>query len=225
MASLTSDEVAARLEARGLAVTAGEATALARFLELLAQWNRVHNLTGIRDPARLVDRHLAESLALEPFVGGGGAGEAADRVADIGSGGGLPGVPLAIRLPDTRFTLIESRRKRASFLRHVAVTLGLGNITVAHGRAESLDLPAFATVVARAVAPPAELIAIARGLVAPGGRLVILTGAARGREIVAAATGFVPQSPGRATGFVPQSPGRAAGGLASEIVVLERELS
>jgi len=167
----------------------------------------VHNLTGTRDRAELIDRHLVESLALRSFIAGPDA-------ADIGSGGGLPGVPLAIALPDISFTLIESRRKRVSFLRHVAALLPLPNVQVAHGRAEMLDLKPFATVLARAVAPPAELLAIASPLVAPGGRLVLLTGADKGREIVALAQDY------RQLEARPD-----VAELKSRIVVLERKLS
>jgi 16S rRNA (guanine527-N7)-methyltransferase len=95
-------------------------------------------------------------------------------------------------MPGVRFTLIESRRKRVSFLRHVAATLALGNVTVAHGRAESLDLPQYQTVLARAVAPPAELLALAQPLLAPGGRLVLLTSKERRQALISLATGFEP---------------------------------
>ncbi len=183
MKALTSESVAARLEAKGVAVSAAEARALTGYLSLLEQWNRVHNLTGIRDRAELIERHLLESLALKPYVAGPSA-------ADVGSGGGLPGIPLAVCLPEIAFTLIESRRKRASFLRHVAAELGLGNVEVAHSRAEQVTSGPFATVLARAVAPPAELLAVTGPLLAPGGRLVLLTGASRGREIVSLAAGF-----------------------------------
>jgi 16S rRNA (guanine527-N7)-methyltransferase len=207
MQPLASHEIAARLARHGIDISTGEAESLADFLNLLEQWNRVHNLTGIRDRAELIDRHLVESLALEAFLGPG-------DVADIGSGGGLPGLPLAIRRPGTSFTLIESRRKRVSFLRHAAARLGLRNVGVAHGRAEALDLPCFAAVLARAVAPPAELLAIASPLVAPGGRLVLLTGSDKGRAIVDLAPGY------RAL-----DTGTANQGLKSRIVVLERALS
>jgi 16S rRNA (guanine527-N7)-methyltransferase len=178
-----ADEVARRLEARQLRVEASQAQTLAAFVTLLEQWNRVHNLTGIRDRHELIDRHLAESLALRDLISG-------DTVADIGSGGGLPGLPLAIVLPGSRFTLIESRRKRASFLRHAAATLALANVEVAHSRAEAVAPRQFATVLARAVAPPADLLAIATPLVAPGGRLILLTGEEKARETVALAAGF-----------------------------------
>lgn len=204
---LGADAVARRLRAKVLRVERADAEKLAAFIELLLHWNRVHNLTGIRDRDELLDRHLVESLALKSIIAG-------DTAADIGSGGGLPGIPLAIVLPDCRFTLIESRRKRASFLRHAAATLPLANVEVAHSRAEELGSRQFATVLARAVAPPRELLEIATPLVATGGRLVLLTGADKAREIVALAEGFTPLAP-------------QAGppGLKSVIVVLERKLS
>jgi 16S rRNA (guanine527-N7)-methyltransferase len=203
---LGADEVARRLGANALPVAVAEAEQLAAFVNLLEHWNRVHNLTGIRDRDLLIDRHLVESLALKALIAG-------DTVADIGSGGGLPGLPLAIVLPSCRFTLIESRRKRASFLRHAAATLALTNVEVAHSRAEALSPRQFATVLARAVAPPAELLEIATPLVAPGGRLVLLTGEDKAREIVALAEGFAPIAPPR---------GLPA--LKSRIVALERRL-
>lgn len=202
--AVSAADVTAGLAAKALTVGADAAARLAAFLNLLEQWNRVHNLTGIRDRTELIERHLAESLALTPYLRG-------PRVADIGTGAGLPGLPLAICAPELAFTLIESRRKRVNFLRHVVLTLGLGNVSVAHGRAEDLDLPPFATVLARAVAPPAELLDVARPLIAPGGRLVLLTAATRGREIVALARDFIE---------VPAD----ARGLASSIVVLDRSL-
>ncbi len=203
---LGADEVARRLRSRTLRVSPAEGRQLAAFVELLLHWNRVHNLTGIRDRDELLDRHLVESLALEGLIEG-------ETVADIGSGGGLPGIPLAIVRPEARFTLIESRRKRASFLRHAAATLALANVEVAHSRAEELGLRQFATVLARAVAPPRELLEIATPLVAPGGRLVLLTGADKAREIVALAEGFAP---------LPAQAGPP--GLKSTIVALARKL-
>lgn len=205
--TLAAADIAAGLAVAGITPRDAEADQLAAYLMLLMQWNKVHNLTGIRDRNELIDRHLVESLALEPWIAG-------DAVADVGSGGGLPGIPLAIRQPGTRFTLIESRRKRCSFLRHVASTLALRNVEVAHGRAESLELPEFPTVIGRAVAAPAELVEYAGPLVARPGRMVILTGEEKSDEIIACATGF--------NSSVHTVPG---GVTRSRIVVLERKLT
>jgi 16S rRNA (guanine527-N7)-methyltransferase len=162
-------DIVRRLTAIGLPVTAEQGTALARFVELLLRWNRVYNLTGNRGAEEILDRHLVESFALRPLLRG-------TRIADVGTGGGLPGIPLAIAEPARRFTLIESRAKRVRFLRHVAAELPLANTEVAHGRAEHLPVEQpFDTVLARAVAPPAELLTICRHLTAPGSVLLLLT--------------------------------------------------
>ena len=125
----------------------------------------------MRGADEVVDRHFVESFALRPLLKG-------THVADVGSGGGLPGVPLAIVEPERRFTLIESRAKRVRFLRHVVAELELVNTEVAHGRAEDLPVTRpFDTVLARAVAPPAELLSICRHLTAPGSILLLLTAA------------------------------------------------
>jgi len=167
--SISSTELRRRLAAIGLPVAAEQGTALAAFVSLLLKWNKVYNLTGVRGADEVVDRHLVESFALRALLKG-------TQVADVGSGGGLPGVPLAIVEPERRFTLIESRAKRVRFLRHVVAELGLTNTEVAHGRAEDLPVTrAFDTVLARAVAPPAELLSICRHLTAPGSILLLLT--------------------------------------------------
>src|SRR5690606_30834440 len=109
----------------GCPVAPDVAAALAEYLALLVKWNRTYNLTGIRDPDELVERHLVESLALAPLLRG-------ERIADVGTGAGLPGIPLAIVSPERHFVLIESRAKRVRFLRHVVLTLGLENAEIAH---------------------------------------------------------------------------------------------
>lgn len=202
---VTAKEIGRRLTAAGLAVPADQAEQLARFVNLLLRWNRVHNLTGVRGVDEILDRHLVESLALRPNLHGA-------RVADVGSGGGLPGLPLAITAPERRFTLIESRAKRVAFLRHVAAELKLGNTDVAHGRAEHLRVTEpFDTVLARAVAPPKELLELCRPLMAAGSRLVMLTAPHLGAQF-----------DGLAPDFVLRPSTHAGPKLKSSIVVLER---
>jgi len=202
---VTPAELRSRLGAAGIDTDERECAALAEFVALLLRWNRVYNLTGVRGADEIVGRHLVESLALKPYLGG-------ECVADVGSGGGLPGMPLAITEPARHFTLIESRAKRVRFLRHVVAELALTNTDVAHSRAEDLR-PArpFDTVLARAVAPPAELLEICRPLMARGSRLVMLTAPHLEREFAGLAPDFVLLPP------------RAGGPeLKSSIVVLER---
>jgi 16S rRNA (guanine527-N7)-methyltransferase len=203
--AVSTDELRRRLAAIGLPVTAEHATVLAAFVALLLKWNEVYNLTGVRGADEVVDRHLVESFALRPLLRGA-------SVADVGSGGGLPGVPLAIVEPERRFTLIESRAKRVRFLRHAVAELGLKNTEVAHGRAEDLPVTQpFATVLARAVAPPAELLEICRHLTAPGSILLLLTAT----HLQDAFQGLAPDFPVRPV--VTNGPK-----LRSSIVLLER---
>jgi 16S rRNA (guanine527-N7)-methyltransferase len=203
---IAASEVGASLAAAGLTLDATVVAKLAAFLRLLVRWNRVYNLTGIDDPRELVERHLLESLALGPFLVG-------ERIADVGTGAGLPGLPLAICHPERRFTLIESRRKRVNFLRHVKAALALDNVEVAHARAEDLPTAApFATVLARAVGPPLELLAVTRHLTATGSVLLLVTSAELAGRIGALADDFVAR-PLAAPGRVP---------LRSSIVALER---
>src|SRR5688572_1022801 len=167
--AVSTAELRRRLAAIGFSVTPDQGAALAAFVVLLLKWNKVYNLTGVRGADEVVDRHFVESFALRPMLKG-------TEIADVGSGGGLPGVPLAIVEPQRRFTLIESRAKRVRFLRHVVAELALANTEVAHGRAEDLPVTRpFDTVLARAVAPPAELLTICRHLTAPGSILLLLT--------------------------------------------------
>lgn len=203
---ITERRVAERLERAGLALEAGQALLLSRYLNLLVKWNRVYNLTGIRDERLLIERHLLESLALGPLLG-------RRRIADVGTGAGLPGIPLALTHRQRDFTLIESRSKRVRFLRHVLGALDIGNAAVAHGRAESLRFPApFDTVLARAVAAPDRLLGILRPLTVPGSRVLLLTGVDLRAKFDGLAEDFVLREPG--------SPPSSA--LRSAIVVLER---
>jgi 16S rRNA (guanine527-N7)-methyltransferase len=203
--AVTSTELNRRLKAIGFAITAEQSAALAAFVELLLKWNKVYNLTGVRGADEVVDRHLVESFALRALLRG-------THIADVGSGGGLPGVPLAIAEPDRRFTLIESRAKRVRFLRHVVAELKLDNTEVAHGRAEALPVARpFDTVLARAVAPPAELLTICRHLTTPGSILLLLT-----------ATHLQDAFRGLAPDFVLQPLAMDGPKLRSSIVMLER---
>jgi 16S rRNA (guanine527-N7)-methyltransferase len=203
--ALSTAEIRRRLRAAGFSLTDVQSAALAEFVSLLLRWNEVYNLTGVRGADEIVDRHLVESLALRAYLSGA-------RVADVGSGGGLPGLPLAITEPERRFTLIESRAKRVRFLRHVVGELTLANTEVAHSRAEDLHVERpFDTVLARAVAPPAELLDVCRHLTAPGSVLLLLTASHLRDEFRGLAADFVVRP-------VPQDGPR----LRSSIVLLER---
>ena len=163
------DRILARLDEAGLGVRPDEAAKLAEYLSLLERWNRVHNLTGLTNIDEMIERHLVESLALRALLRG-------RRIADVGSGAGLPGIPLAIVEPERAFTLIESRAKRAGFLRHVQGVLALTNVSVEHGRVEDLrDTAPFDTVLARAVAPLAGLVELTAHLLGEDSVLLVPT--------------------------------------------------
>jgi 16S rRNA (guanine527-N7)-methyltransferase len=146
---------------------------LQAYLELLAKWNKTYNLTAIRDPLQAVSLHVLDSLAvLRELSDNGGA------LADIGSGGGLPGIPLAIAEPARRVTLNDSNEKKGAFLRQAVIELGLRNADVHVGRAEQWH-PAqrFAVVISRGFASVVDFLSACRHLVAPGGVLAAMKGA------------------------------------------------
>lgn len=133
----------------------------------------------------MVALHLLDSLAMQPFVRDVGT------LADLGSGAGLPGIPLAIAMPALQVTLVESNGKKARFLREAVRTLGLGNARVAESRAEALALPgAFDAITARAMATLADLLAAGAHLLRPGGRLLAMKGALPDAEIAALPAGW-----------------------------------
>src|SRR5690606_5212120 len=129
--ALHAGSLTQRLKSFGVELPLEREAALGAFLELLERWNRVYNLTAVRDPDEIVARHFVESLALRPLLRG-------ERIADVGTGAGFPGMPLAIAAPERSFTLIDSRAKRIRFLRHVVAELGLRNVELVQGRAEHL---------------------------------------------------------------------------------------
>jgi 16S rRNA (guanine527-N7)-methyltransferase len=164
--------VAEALE-RGLAamgLDAALAPPLLTYLTLLDRWNRTYNLTAIRDPMEMVTRHLLDSLAMQPYLEQG-------TLADLGTGPGLPGIPLAIARPQLQVTLVESNGKKARFMREAVRQLGLTNARVAESRAEALAEPgAYDNLTARAMDTLAGIIAVGGHLLRPGGRLLAMKG-------------------------------------------------
>lgn len=178
---------------RGLGVLGLDADALAPpllvYLALLDRWNRTYNLTAIRDPREMVTRHLLDSLAMHPFVDAIAARGGA--LADLGTGPGLPGIPLAIAKPGLRVTLVESNGKKARFLREAVRTLQLGNARVAECRAEALDEPqAYDALTARALDVLAGIIDVGGHLLKPGGQLLAMKGVRPDEEIAALPAGW-----------------------------------
>ncbi|TAK88155.1 MAG: 16S rRNA (guanine(527)-N(7))-methyltransferase RsmG [Betaproteobacteria bacterium] len=165
---------------RGLAELAlelpgGGRDKLLQYVALLEKWNRTFNLTAIREPREMVSHHLLDSLAVAPHL----RLPAGARLADVGSGAGLPGIPLAIANPDWAVTLNDSNTKKTAFLRQAAIELRLGNVSVHEGRVQDWH-PAerFAAVISRAFAELSEFIDACRHLIAPDGVLAAMKGRA-----------------------------------------------
>jgi 16S rRNA (guanine527-N7)-methyltransferase len=159
-----------------LALPAGARERLLDYVALLVKWNRTYNLTAIRDPLAMVAHHLLDSLAVLPHLP---LGPERARLADAGSGAGLPGIPIAIARPAWRVALAESSQKKSAFLRQAAIELRLANVEVHQGRVEAWrPQPLFDVVISRAFAALEEFIAACRHLVAPGGMLVAMKGTA-----------------------------------------------
>jgi 16S rRNA (guanine527-N7)-methyltransferase len=143
---------------------------LAGLIALLARWNRTYNLTAVREPQEMVSRHLLDSLAVAPFLTAG-------RLLDVGTGAGLPGLPLAILFPGQSFTLLDSNAKKLRFIRQAVAELGLNNVEVVHERMQEYQpARAFDMVISRAVASLEVLYRQASHVLAPGGRMLFMKG-------------------------------------------------
>jgi 16S rRNA (guanine527-N7)-methyltransferase len=158
------------LEALQLSLTAAQRAQLLDYVALLAKWNRAYNLTAVRDPIEMVRRHLLDSLAVLPYVVG-------PRVLDIGTGAGLPGIPLACALPEVEFTLLDSHQKKIAFVRQAIAELHIRNAQALATRIEDFHPgQKFATLIARAFASLADMLAGCELLLTPGVRLLAMKG-------------------------------------------------
>jgi 16S rRNA (guanine527-N7)-methyltransferase len=167
------------VSALGLELPAETQARLLAYLALLKKWNRTYNLTAIRDDSDMVTQHLLDSLALLPALAAAVLEKSAlagRRWADVGSGAGLPGIPLAIVRPDLDMTLIEAVAKKSAFQRQAKIELGLTNVSVVGGRVEQQPGGAFDVVVSRAFAELVDFIRLAGHLLAPQGRLYAMKG-------------------------------------------------
>jgi len=165
---------------------------LAHYLGLLLRWNAAYNLTAIRDAREMVTKHLLDSLAMAADVGpAAGIG----TLADLGTGPGLPGIPLAIAHSGLRVSLVESNGKKARFMREAVRSLGLGNAEVVEARIEAVDRPgAYAAITARALATLPEILRLGGHLLAADGVLLAMKGARPDAEIAALPPGWAVRS-------------------------------
>lgn len=172
------------VEKLGLRLPPGVEARLLEYLALLQKWNRVYNLTAIRDTSKLVSHHLLDSLAVLPHLAGG-------RVLDVGTGPGLPGIPIALARPDWRVTLLDSNHKKTAFLTQAVGDLGIANAEVRRERVEQWRPPgAFEVVISRAFSELADFVRLAGHLLAPGGRLAAMKGLYPYEEITQLPEGF-----------------------------------
>ena len=173
------DQLRRGLAAAQLPATSEQCDKVLAYLELLLKWNKAYNLTGIRDPQDMLSLNILDSLVLLPWID-------APRIADVGSGAGLPGIPLAIFLPEHQFVLIDSNSKKTRFMFQAKVSLGLDNVEVYHGRVESYASQAQVDIVtSRAFASLVDFVFGTRHLVAPGGRFLAMKGQHPQQEIEA----------------------------------------
>jgi 16S rRNA (guanine527-N7)-methyltransferase len=169
-----------------LALTGAQIEQLQAFASLLLRWSRVHNLTAITAEPQIVSHHLLDSLALVGPLRNMLTGHAATpaRLLDVGAGGGLPGIPLAIACPQLQVTLIDAVQKKTAFLTQVALELRLSNVRVVHGRVEAL-VGEYDVITSRAFAALADFVVWTRHLLAPGGAWLAMKGRIDPAEIAA----------------------------------------
>jgi 16S rRNA (guanine527-N7)-methyltransferase len=161
------------------------ASPLLAYVALLARWNATYNLTAVRDPREMIGKHLLDSLAMQPFV------RELRTLADLGTGPGLPGIPLAIATPSLHVTLVESNGKKARFLREAVRKLGLANADVAESRIEAFKPGrTFDAITARALATLPLILQLGGHLPGPQGRLLAMKGALPHDEIAALPAGW-----------------------------------
>lgn len=152
---------------------------LVQYVQLLDKWNSAYNLTSVRDPMEMLVKHIMDSLAVAPFIKG-------QRIIDVGTGPGLPGIPLAICFPDKEFTLLDSLGKRIRFLNQVKLQLGLKNVTPLQSRVEEHQPdPGYDVVLSRAFASLSDMIGWCAHLPAADGQFLAMKGAQAAEEIAA----------------------------------------
>lgn len=151
-----------------LTVSAEKQEKMLHYLQLLQKWNKTYNLTAITDFDKMISYHLLDSLSIAPFLSG-------KNIVDVGSGAGLPGIPLAILFPEKQFTLIDSVGKKTRFISHAVSSLQLHNVQVVNCRAEEYSIKhSFDTMMARAVASIEDLVKISRELLCANGMLMMM---------------------------------------------------
>lgn len=154
----------------GLDVTTQQSEDLIRYLELLAKWNKAYNLTSVRNPDDMLYRHIVDSLSIAPYVSG-------ERIIDVGTGPGLPGIPMAILNPNTQFVLLDSNGKKTRFLTQCLIEMSLPNVEIFNGRVEQANFEArFDLVLSRAFTALDNMVDICKHLLTDSGKFLAMKG-------------------------------------------------
>lgn len=169
MAKELLQEIIQGCEELGLSLTNEQCEHLFSYVKLLDKWNKVYNLSSIRDPHEMVSRHILDSLTILPYLSG-------NSLLDVGTGAGLPGIPIAIAKPELAVTLLDTNSKKTRFLQQVKAELSLSNITVVHARVEQANLPKFAMITTRAFASIDDIIALTGRHCDDAGSLLLMKG-------------------------------------------------
>ncbi len=170
MSEALAHKLASGLAEMGLQVSAAQQQKLLDYIALIHKWNKVHNLTAVRDPLEMVTLHVLDSLSVLPFVD-------SKRLLDVGAGAGLPSIPLAICLPELQVSAIDAVQKKASFMRQAKGELGLDNFTVLAGRVEAQNVAAkFDTIISRAFSEIDLFIKLTKHLLADDGQWLAMKG-------------------------------------------------
>ena len=171
--------LASGLERLGLSSSSEREQKLLRYLDMLVRWNKTYNLTAVTDPEAMIYRHLLDSLAIAGHLVG-------ERFIDVGTGAGLPGIPVAIWMDDKSFALLDSNGKKTRFLVQVKLELGLSNVEVIHSRVEQHQAETrFDGVLTRAFASLAEMVEQCDGLLADNGAFYAMKGRMSDQELSA----------------------------------------
>ncbi|HAK34872.1 MAG TPA: 16S rRNA (guanine(527)-N(7))-methyltransferase RsmG [Pantoea sp.] len=177
-------KLASLLKAAGISLSDQQKEQLVAYVGLLDKWNKAYNLTSVRDPQQMLVRHILDSIVVAPHLKG-------ERFIDVGTGPGLPGIPLAIVLPQAHFTLLDSLGKRVRFLRQVQHELGLPNITPVQSRVETFPSePPFDGVISRAFASLQDMVNWCHHLPSAQGQFYALKGVRPDDEIASLPAGF-----------------------------------
>lgn len=173
------DDVLHQLSEKGVHLEDEQHNQLIAFSELIIKWNKTYNLTAIREPNEVLIKHIVDSLVVAPYLD-------ARRCLDVGSGGGLPGMPLAILMPDTQFTLLDTNGKKTRFIQQAIIQLGLKNVEVAHTRVEKWSpVEPFDAIISRAFASLGDFVSLSHRHLGISGRFYAMKGQRPSEEMKA----------------------------------------